>query len=144
MVNSKYFSNFSQPRKSSLASNKQYQIQITVQSQYLEEQSEPSRQIYSFAYAVKITNSGTAPAQLISRHWIIQDDNLEIIDIKGLGVVGHQPLLKGGESFEYSSGCQLKTPTGTMKGSYFFVAEDGTRFDAQIPEFVLSIPRILH
>jgi ApaG protein len=137
-------SNFSQPGKSSLASNKQYQIQITVQSQYLEEQSEPSRQIYSFAYAVKITNTGTAPAQLISRHWIIQDDNLEVIDIKGLGVVGHQPLLKGGESFEYSSGCQLKTPTGTMKGSYFFVAEDGTRFDAQIPEFVLTIPRILH
>jgi ApaG protein len=128
----------------SLATNKLYQIQISVQSQYLENQSDPTKQTYSFAYTVRIANSGNVPAQLISRHWIIQDDNQEQIEIKGLGVVGHQPLLQPNEAFEYSSGSQLKTPSGSMKGSYFFVAEDGTRFDAQIPEFVLTVPRVLH
>jgi ApaG protein len=127
-----------------LASNKLYQIQISVQSQYLENQSDPTRQTYSFAYIVKITNTGNVPAQLISRHWIIEDENAEKVEIKGLGVVGHQPLLQPSESFEYSSGSQLKTSSGTMKGSYFFVAEDGTRFDAPIDEFMLSVPRILH
>jgi ApaG protein len=127
-----------------LASNKLYQIQISVQSQFLENQSDPARNTYSFAYAVKIANIGTVPAQLISRHWLIQDDNQEIVEIKGLGVVGHQPLIQPGEAFEYSSGCQLKTPSGTMKGSYFFVADDGHRFDALISEFMLSVPRILH
>jgi ApaG protein len=127
-----------------LASNKLYQIQISVQSQFLENQSDPARNTYSFAYAVKIANTGNVPAQLISRHWLIQDDNQEIVEVNGLGVVGHQPLIQPGEAFEYSSGCQLKTPSGTMQGSYFFVADDGHRFDASIAEFMLSVPRILH
>jgi len=91
-----------------------------------------------------IRNLGELPAQLIARHWIITDANNEVQEVRGLGVVGNQPLLKPGESFEYSSGCSLATPVGTMKGTYQMVGEDGTRFEAEIPEFVLAIPRVLH
>jgi ApaG protein len=123
-----------------------YEFQVEVQPQYLAEQSTPEQGLYSFAYTITITNSGEVPAQLISRHWIITDALGQIEEVKGLGVVGHQPLLKPGESFEYTSGCRLRTPTGTMHGSYFCVAEDGERFEVDIPAFVLDdgAHRVLH
>jgi ApaG protein len=97
-----------------------------------------------FAYAVTIKNSGTVAAQLISRHWVITDANNHVQEVRGLGVVGHQPLLQPGEQFEYTSGTTLATPQGTMRGEYFCVAEDGGQFETVIPEFVLSLPRTLH
>jgi ApaG protein len=123
-----------------------YRFQVEVEPQYLPEQSVPEQGLYSFAYTITITNGGEVPAQLISRHWIIANAAGEIEEVKGLGVVGHQPLLKPGEAFQYTSGCRLRTPTGTMQGSYFCVAEDGTRFDVEIPAFVLDdgASRVLH
>ena len=121
-----------------------YQMTVTVQTRYLEEQSDPDRSRYVFAYAVTIKNTGSVAAQLIARHWIITDANDQVQEVKGLGVVGHQPLLKPGEQFEYTSGTALATPVGTMRGTYQMVAEDGTHFDAEIPEFTLSVPRVLH
>jgi ApaG protein len=110
------------------------------------EQSAPSQGVYSFAYTITITNTGEVPAQLISRHWIISNSAGESEEVKGLGVVGQQPLLKPGEAFQYTSGCRLRTSSGTMQGSYFCVAEDGERFDVQIPAFVLDdgAQRVLH
>jgi len=115
-----------------------YQFSCDVLPHYLPEQSAPADDVYGFAYTVTITNTGDVAAQLISRHWIISDARGHTEEVKGLGVVGHQPLLKPGESFQYSSGSRLRTPTGTMHGSYFFVAEDGERFEAAIPMFVLD------
>ena len=123
---------------------KRYDFRIEVQTSYLPEQSKPDDSRYSFAYTIRITNRGNVAAQLISRHWFIRDDDGRMIEVKGLGVVGHQPLLRPGERFEYTSGSQLATPTGEMRGSYFFVAEDGERFDVEIPQFALSMPRTLH
>jgi ApaG protein len=102
--------------------------------------------LFSFAYTITITNTGEVPAQLIARHWIIANAAGEVEEVKGLGVVGHQPLLKPGESFQYTSGCRLRTPSGTMQGSYFCVAEDGERFDVEIAPFVLDdgSSRVLH
>ena len=123
-----------------------YRLRVEVEPQYLPEQSAPAQDLYSFAYTITITNTGEVPAQLISRHWIIANAAGETEEVKGLGVVGHQPLLKPGEAFQYTSGCRLRTPTGTMQGSYFCVAEDGTRFDVEIPAFVLDdgTSRVLH
>ena len=121
-----------------------YQMTVTVQAQYLEDQSDPDRAHYVFAYAVTIKNTGSVAAQLISRHWVITDANNQVQEVRGLGVVGHQPLLKPGEQFEYTSGTSLATPQGSMRGEYFCVAEDGAQFEAPIPEFVLSLPRTLH
>ena len=123
-----------------------YSLRVEVEPQFLPEQSVPEQQIYSFAYTITVTNSGEVPAQLISRHWIIIDAAGATEEVKGLGVVGHQPLLKPGEAFQYTSGCRLRTPSGTMQGSYFCVAEDGTRFDVEIPSFVLDdgSRRVLH
>lgn len=117
---------------------RRYAIQVVVQSQYLPEQSSPDAGQYSFAYKVRITNTGSVPAQLISRHWIITDGNGKVVEVRGLGVVGQQPLLQPGEAFQYTSGCRLRTPSGTMHGSYFCVAEDGERFETEIPLFVLD------
>lgn len=123
-----------------------YQFRIEVAPQYLPDQSVPSQGVYSFAYTITITNSGEVPAQLISRHWVISNAAGETEEVKGLGVVGHQPLLKPGEAFQYSSGCRLRTPSGSMQGSYFFVAEDGERFEVEIPAFELDdgARRVLH
>ena len=111
---------------------------VVVEPRYLPEQSAPGQQNYCFAYTVTITNSGDTTAQLISRHWHIVDGDGQLEEVKGLGVVGHQPLLKPGESFQYTSGCRLRTASGTMRGNYFCVAEDGARFEADIPVFVLD------
>ncbi len=123
-----------------------YQFKVEAQPQYLPEQSAPDQGIYSFAYTISITNTGELPAQLISRHWLITDARGQVEEVKGLGVVGHQPLLKPGESFEYNSGCRLRTPNGTMHGHYFCVAEDGERFEVEIPPFILEDggSRVLH
>ena len=127
-----------------MAETKKYAIEVTVETQFLPEQSDPTDERYLFAYRIRVTNTGTVAAQLISRHWIITDAEGKIEEVRGLGVVGKQPLLQPGEGFEYSSGCPLPTPVGTMKGTYQMVAEDGTRFDVPISEFVLAVPRTLH
>ena len=123
-----------------------YRFSVEVEPQFLPEQSAPAQDLYSFAYTITITNTGEVPAQLISRHWIIANAAGETEEVKGLGVVGHQPLLKPGESFQYTSGCRLRTSSGTMQGSYFCVAEDGERFDVEIAPFVLDdgSSRVLH
>lgn len=115
-----------------------YQFSCEVIPHYLPEQSDPEEGVYGFSYTVTVTNTGKVAAQLISRHWIISDANGHTEEVKGLGVVGHQPMLKPGESFQYSSGSRLRTANGTMHGSYFCVAEDGERFEVTIPLFVLE------
>lgn len=123
---------------------KTYDMTVTVVPQYLPEQSDPAQSQYVFAYTVRIINTGSMPAQLISRHWIITDGEQQTQEVGGLGVVGKQPLLSPGEVFEYTSGCPLPTPVGTMKGSYHCVGENGVPFEVDIPEFILAIPRTLH
>jgi ApaG protein len=121
-----------------------YEFSVSVRPQFVPEHSDPDEDKFLFAYTVTIRNTGDITAQLISRHWIITDANNKIEEVQGLGVVGEQPVLKPGESFEYTSGCPIGTPVGSMRGSYQCVAEDGTRFEAPIPEFLLSMPRTLH
>ena len=125
-------------------SDSKYDITVAVKTAYLPEQSDPARSTYVFAYTITITNTGEVAAQLISRHWIITDADSQVQEVKGLGVVGQQPLLQPGESFEYTSGTSLATAVGTRRGTYQMVAGDGKTFDAQIPQFTLSMPRVLH
>jgi ApaG protein len=120
------------------------EIAVSAATRYVAEQSDESAGRYVFAYTITIRNSGTVAAQLISRHWIITDAEGVVQEVRGLGVVGAQPLLQPGESFEYTSGASIATPVGTMRGAYQMVAQDGTRFEAPIPEFTLSVPRVLH
>jgi ApaG protein len=115
-----------------------YQFRVEVAPEYLAEQSAPEQGRYVFSYTITITNVGTVPAQLIARSWNVNDANGHTERVKGLGVVGQQPLLKPGQTFEYTSGTRLHTPTGTMHGSFFFVAEDGEKFDTDVPMFVLD------
>ena len=124
--------------------DKKYEISVSTESEFIPDQSDESKDRYVFSYTVTIRNSGTVPAQLISRHWVITDSRNQVQEVRGLGVVGAQPLLKPGEHFEYTSGTALATPVGVMSGSYQMVAEDGTQFEAPIPEFTLSVPRVLH
>jgi ApaG protein len=116
-----------------------YDVGVSVETDYIADQSDEAKDRFVFTYTVTIRNSGTVPAQLISRHWVITDARNQVQEVRGLGVVGAQPLLKPGENFAYTSGTALATPVGTMRGSYQMVAEDGTQFDAEIPEFTLSI-----
>ena len=127
-----------------MTADKKHEIRIAAQSRYLPEQSNPEQGVYAFAYTMTITNAGAVPTQLISRHWLIEDGTGRVKEVKGLGDVGHQPLLRPGQSFEYTSGSQIDTPSGRMQGSFFFVSEDGARFDAPIEAFTLSMPRTLH
>jgi len=127
-----------------LADTKKYEITVAANATYVADQSDPSRDQYVFAYRITVTNTGSVAAQLISRHWIITDSEHRVQEVKGLGVVGQQPVLKPGESFEYTSGANLATPVGTMRGTYQMVADDGSAFDATIPPFTLSVPRVLH
>jgi len=124
--------------------NPQHQIQVEVETAYLEEQSEPGEQRFVFAYTITLRNSGKVPAKLMTRHWIITDANGRIQEVRGEGVVGEQPHLKPGQGFRYSSGAVLETPVGSMQGSYQMLADDGARFDAPIPVFRLAKPGMLH
>ncbi|NOZ11131.1 MAG: Co2+/Mg2+ efflux protein ApaG [Gammaproteobacteria bacterium] len=121
-----------------------YRINIMVKTAYVESQSEPDSNRYVFAYTITITNSGTVSAQLITRHWVITDANNRVQEVRGEGVVGEQPHLEPGMSFEYTSGAVLETPVGSMQGSYQLRAEDGTEFDASISPFTLATPHTLH
>ena len=127
-----------------MGTDKKCDVQVSVETQYIAEQSDEAKNRFVFSYTVTIRNSGSIAAQLISRHWIITDSHNQIQEVRGLGVVGVQPLLQPGEQFDYTSGTALATPVGTMRGSYQMVAEDGTQFEAPIPEFTLSVPRVLH
>ncbi|MGE0876439.1 MAG: Co2+/Mg2+ efflux protein ApaG [Burkholderiales bacterium] len=127
-----------------MAQEKRTEIAVSAVTQYLADQSDEAASRYVFAYTITIRNTGNVAAQLISRHWIIRDAAGQEQEVRGLGVVGAQPLLRPGEQFEYTSGTAVATPVGTMRGSYQMVAEDGTRFEAPIPEFTLSVPRVLH
>ena len=127
-----------------MSSHKRYEFSVSVETAYVPDQSDDAQNRYVFSYTITITNVGSVAAQLISRHWIITDASSQVQEVRGLGVVGAQPLLQPDESFQYTSGCVLTTPVGTMQGSYQIVAEDGTQFEAPIPVFTLSIPRTLH
>lgn len=123
---------------------RQHDIRVDVRTNYVPEQSDAAEPRYVFAYTITITNAGSTPAQLISRHWVITDANADVQEVRGMGVIGEQPRLAPGERFEYSSGTSLATTTGVMHGSYQMLADDGTRFEAEIPEFVLVAPHALH
>lgn len=127
-----------------MPSAKKHEISVTAQTRYIADQSDESLPRYVFSYTITIRNTGSVPAQLISRHWVITDAKNQVQQVRGLGVVGAQPLLKPGEHFEYTSGTALATPVGTMRGEYQMVTEDGLQFDARIPEFTLAVPRMLH
>lgn len=119
-------------------------IEIVALVKHLAEQSDDADNRYVFSYTITITNKGDETVQLLSRHWVITDSNNHVQEVRGQGVVGEQPVLRPGQSFEYTSGTVLSTPVGTMAGSYQMVTEDGSKFDAPIPKFVLSVPRVLH
>lgn len=127
-----------------MADSKRYEITVTSKTQFVPDQSDEANARFVFTYTINIRNTGTIAAQLISRHWIIANANGEKQEVRGLGVVGAQPLIQPGEAFEYTSGTAIATSVGTMRGSYQMVAEDGTQFEAQIPEFTLAAPRVLH
>jgi ApaG protein len=127
-----------------MESDEKYNVRVSTETQYVAEQSDEAKSRFVFSYTITIHNGGSVPAQLISRHWIVTDSHNQIQEVRGLGVVGVQPLLQPGEQFEYTSGTALATPVGTMRGSYQMVAEDGTQFEAPIAEFTLSVPRVLH
>lgn len=124
---------------------------VTVEPRFLADQSSPDDGIYTFSYTITVTNVAAEAVQLIARHWLINDASGHTQEVKGLGVIGQQPLLAPGESFRYTSGCRLQAPSGTMHGSYFVVSEAGERFDVPVPMFVLeadadgaAAPRVLH
>ncbi len=119
-------------------------IQVDVETWYIEDQSNPDQNYFVFAYTITIQNMGEQAAQLLTRHWVITDSNHKVQEVRGEGVIGEQPTLKPGEKFVYTSGTMLETSVGTMKGSYQMQADDGSQFDASIDEFVLSTPRVLH
>ena len=121
-----------------------YGVEIEVDARYVAEQSKPEANRYVFAYAITLRNLGVMPVRLQTRHWVITDANGKVEEVRGEGVVGEQPRLQPGESYSYTSGAILETQVGTMRGTYLFHADDGTDFEAPIPEFVLSVPRTLH
>jgi ApaG protein len=127
-----------------MAQEKTYDIAVSAVARHLPEQSDETAGRYAFAYTITIRNVGSVSARLVSRHWIITDAQGRVQEVRGQGVVGEQPVLRPGERFEYTSGAAIETPVGTMRGSYQMVADDGTKFDAPIPEFTLSVPRVLH
>ncbi len=127
-----------------MLSPKKYHVDVTVKTTYIENQSDPVLNRFVFAYTVTIHNSGTVPAQLLTRHWIITDAHDKVQEVRGDGVIGEQPHLKPGFSFQYTSGTIIGTRVGTMGGSYQMRADDGTEFEAEIPVFTLSTPGTLH
>ena len=127
-----------------MTTDKRYECSVTVRTEFLPDQSDLQAVRYAFSYHITITNTGSVAAQLISRHWVITDAEQKVQEVRGLGVVGEQPLLQPNASFEYTSGTVLNTAVGTMHGTYQLTAVDGTQFDALIPSFTLSMPRVLH
>lgn len=125
-------------------SDSRYQVDVSVATRYLPEQSSPEQNRFAFAYTVTISNNGQAAAKLLSRHWIITDGDGRVQEVRGAGVVGQQPLLQPGESHTYSSGTVMATKVGNMQGSYQMLADDGKRFDATIAPFRLAMPGALH
>ncbi len=125
-------------------SNQSYNTRIAVETDYIEEQSDPEQDRYVFSYTITIRNEGTVAARLLTRHWIITDAEGKVQEVEGEGVVGEQPYLKPGDGFRYTSGTILETPVGSMQGTYHMIADDGVEFEAEIPAFTLAIPRTLH
>lgn len=127
-----------------MGDTKRYEITVLPKAQYVADQSDPEQNQFVFAYTIRVTNTGTVTAQIVSRHWVIVDSDQHVQEVKGVGVIGQQPVLRPGESFEYTSGTSLATAVGTMKGTYQMLAEDGQAFEVPIPQFTLSVPRTLH
>ncbi|APZ43666.1 Co2+/Mg2+ efflux protein ApaG [Acidihalobacter ferrooxydans] len=127
-----------------MSETSRYQIDVEVETQYLPTESAPDQGRYVFAYTITLHNTGEVPARLLSRHWLITDEDGDVQEVRGPGVVGEHPYLRPGESFRYTSGTRLGTAVGSMRGTYQLVADDGTHFDAEIKPFVLSAPRTLH
>jgi ApaG protein len=125
-------------------SESHYEIRVHSSTQYVEEQSDPDAGRYVFAYTITIENTGGIAAQLLSRRWLITDASGKVQEVQGAGVVGEQPVIEPGSSYRYTSAAMLETPVGSMQGSYEMLARDGVRFDADIPVFTLSVPRLLH
>jgi ApaG protein len=125
-------------------SNNEARIRVNVKSEFVPEQSDPGTERYVFAYHIAITNDGEEPARLLTRHWVITDGEAKVEEVRGDGVVGQQPSIAPGETYEYSSGAILKTPVGSMQGSYGMIDEHGERFEAPIPVFRLAVPRMVH
>lgn len=121
-----------------------YHIAIDVETAFIPAQSSPEENRYVFAYTITLQNQGSVPAKLLTRHWIITDAEGKVQEVRGEGVVGEHPHLQPGQGFRYTSGTMIETPVGTMRGSYQMLADDGHRFDAPIPQFTLSMPRMLH
>jgi ApaG protein len=127
-----------------MENEEKYNIGVKVRTVYLPDQSDPGVERHVFAYTITINNTGSVASQLVSRHWVITSGDGSVHEVRGLGVVGEQPFLRPGESFEYTSGTAISSQAGSMKGSYQMVAEDGFHFSVEIPEFILSVPRVLH
>ena len=127
-----------------VADQNRYRIQVSVQVEYLPEQSDADNQRWVFAYHVTLKNKGKQTARLLTRHWVITDGEERTREVHGEGVIGEQPSIAPGGFYQYSSGAVLETEVGTMHGSYQMLAEDGTCFDADIPAFTLAVPRALH
>ncbi|MFM9913160.1 MAG: Co2+/Mg2+ efflux protein ApaG [Methylophilaceae bacterium] len=127
-----------------MTTDKHYEFTVTIETAFIPDQSDEAQNRYVFSYTITIVNTGSVPAQLISRHWLITDAANQVQEVRGLGVVGVQPFLRPSEQFQYTSGCILPTPTGTMHGSYQMVGEDGSQFETTIPKFTLNMPRVLH
>ncbi|MGH8437490.1 MAG: Co2+/Mg2+ efflux protein ApaG [Pseudomonas sp.] len=125
-------------------SDPRYQIDVSVVTRFLKEQSDPENERFAFAYTITVQNNGSVPAKLMSRHWLITNGDGQVEEVKGAGVIGQQPLIEPGKSHTYSSGAVISTQVGTMQGSYQMVAEDGKRFDAIIAPFRLAVPGALH
>ena len=125
-------------------SEPRYQVDVSVVTRYLPEQSQPEHDRFAFAYTITVKNNGSIPAKLLSRHWIITDGDGRVQEVRGAGVVGQQPHLQPGESHTYSSGTVMATKVGNMHGSYQMLADDGKRFDATIAPFRLAVPGALH
>lgn len=121
-----------------------YNTQVDVQTTYIAEQSDPEQNRFVFAYTITISNEGQLPAKLLARHWIITNADGKVEEVEGEGVVGEQPYLSPGETFQYTSGTVLETPVGSMHGTYQMLADDGVEFKAEIPVFTLSVPNTLH
>jgi len=125
-------------------SDTRYQVDVSVTTRFLAEQSQPEHDRFAFAYSITVSNNGSLPAKLLSRHWVITDGDGHVEEVRGEGVVGQQPLIDAGKSHSYSSGTVMTTKVGTMQGTYQMLAEDGTRFDAVIKPFRLAVPGALH